>query len=93
MNAPRSRPPMPLKAAAPPCVRFLTEMDLALGAATLAVNRAGASSLAELAAMRVPAILIPYPYATDDHQFHNARALVRNGAARLITQRPPLRKV
>jgi UDP-N-acetylglucosamine--N-acetylmuramyl-(pentapeptide) pyrophosphoryl-undecaprenol N-acetylglucosamine transferase len=65
---------------------FLTEMDLALGAATLAVNRAGASSLAELAAMRVPAILVPYPYATDDHQFHNARALVRNGAARLITQ-------
>jgi UDP-N-acetylglucosamine--N-acetylmuramyl-(pentapeptide) pyrophosphoryl-undecaprenol N-acetylglucosamine transferase len=65
---------------------FLTEMDLALGAATLAINRAGASSLAELSAMKLPAILVPYPYATDDHQFHNARALVRNGAARLITQ-------
>jgi UDP-N-acetylglucosamine--N-acetylmuramyl-(pentapeptide) pyrophosphoryl-undecaprenol N-acetylglucosamine transferase len=65
---------------------FLTEMDLALGAATLAVNRAGASSLAELAAMRVPALLIPYPHATDNHQYHNARALVDSGAARLLDQ-------
>jgi UDP-N-acetylglucosamine--N-acetylmuramyl-(pentapeptide) pyrophosphoryl-undecaprenol N-acetylglucosamine transferase len=65
---------------------FLTEMELALGAATIAVNRAGASSLAELAAVRVPAILIPYPHATDDHQLYNARALVQSGAARLLVQ-------
>jgi UDP-N-acetylglucosamine--N-acetylmuramyl-(pentapeptide) pyrophosphoryl-undecaprenol N-acetylglucosamine transferase len=63
---------------------FLTEMDLALNAATIAVSRSGASSLAEFAAMRVPAVLIPYPSATDDHQFHNARALVETGAARML---------
>ncbi len=63
---------------------FLTEMDLALNAATIAVSRSGASSLAEFAAMRVPAILIPYPAATDNHQFHNARAFVEKGAARML---------
>src|SRR6185295_4077124 len=65
---------------------FWPEMELALGAATVAVSRAGASSLAELAAMRVPAILIPYPAAADNHQFHNARAFVQAGAARMIEQ-------
>jgi UDP-N-acetylglucosamine--N-acetylmuramyl-(pentapeptide) pyrophosphoryl-undecaprenol N-acetylglucosamine transferase len=63
---------------------FLTEMELALNAATVAVSRSGASSLAEFAAMRLPAILIPFPAATDNHQFHNARALVETGAARML---------
>jgi UDP-N-acetylglucosamine--N-acetylmuramyl-(pentapeptide) pyrophosphoryl-undecaprenol N-acetylglucosamine transferase len=63
---------------------FLTEMDMALNAATVTVSRSGASSLAEFAAMRVPAILIPYPSATDNHQFHNARAFVERGAARML---------
>jgi len=72
-------------AKAPAVVRpFLTEMELALNAATVAVTRSGASSLAELAAMRLPAILIPYPHAADDHQFHNARAFVETGAARML---------
>ena len=66
---------------------FLTEMELALAAATVAVSRAGASSIAELAALRVPAILIPYPFAADVHQFHNARALVETGAARMVLQK------
>jgi UDP-N-acetylglucosamine--N-acetylmuramyl-(pentapeptide) pyrophosphoryl-undecaprenol N-acetylglucosamine transferase len=66
---------------------FFAEMDLALGAATAAVCRAGASSLAELAAMRVPAVLVPYPAATDNHQFHNARAFEATGAARLLEQK------
>jgi len=65
---------------------FLSEMEMALGAATAAISRAGASSLAELAAMRVPAVLIPYPTATDNHQFHNARALTDAGAALLLEQ-------
>jgi UDP-N-acetylglucosamine--N-acetylmuramyl-(pentapeptide) pyrophosphoryl-undecaprenol N-acetylglucosamine transferase len=65
---------------------FLTEMEHALGAATLCVCRAGASSIAELAAMRVPSILMPYPHAANDHQHHNARALERAGAARLLSQ-------
>jgi len=63
---------------------FLTEMELALNAATVAVSRSGGSSLAEFAALRVPSMLIPYPAATDDHQFHNARALVETGAARML---------
>lgn len=66
---------------------FLTEMELALGAATLVVSRAGASSLAEIAAMRVPAILVPLPTSADDHQAHNARAFADTGAARLLNQR------
>jgi UDP-N-acetylglucosamine--N-acetylmuramyl-(pentapeptide) pyrophosphoryl-undecaprenol N-acetylglucosamine transferase len=66
---------------------FFADMHLALGAATAAVCRAGASSLAELAAMRVPAVLIPYPTATDNHQFHNARAFEATGAARLLEQK------
>ena len=65
---------------------FFAEMELALGAAAAAVSRAGASSLAELAAMRVPAVLVPYPAATDNHQFHNARAFEATGAARLLEQ-------
>ena len=66
---------------------FFAEMDVALGAATAAVCRAGASSLAELAAMRVPAVLVPYPAAADNHQFHNARALEATGAAYLLEQK------
>ena len=65
---------------------FLTEMDLALGAATAAISRAGASSLAEFAALRLPAILIPYPAATDNHQYHNACAFAQSGAASLLEQ-------
>lgn len=65
---------------------FLTEMELAMDAANLAISRAGASSLAEIAAMRLPSILIPYPHAADNHQFHNARAFVETGAARMMLQ-------
>ena len=66
---------------------FLSEMEIALSGATVAISRAGASSLAELAAMRVPAILVPYPSATDNHQYFNARALVDVGAAALLEQK------
>jgi UDP-N-acetylglucosamine--N-acetylmuramyl-(pentapeptide) pyrophosphoryl-undecaprenol N-acetylglucosamine transferase len=65
---------------------FLSEMEFALGAATVAVSRAGASSQAELAAMRVPSVLIPYPRAADNHQFYNAWAFVESGAARMLEQ-------
>jgi UDP-N-acetylglucosamine:LPS N-acetylglucosamine transferase len=66
---------------------FFARMELALGAATAAICRAGASSLAELAAMRVPAVLVPYPAATDNHQFYNARAFEATGAVRLLEQK------
>ena len=65
---------------------FVSEMELALGAATVAISRAGASSLAELAAMLVPALLIPYPHAWGDHQSCNAGTLVQTGAARQMAQ-------
>ena len=66
---------------------FLAEMDLALGAATVAVSRAGASSRAEIAAMRLPSLLVPFPAAADNHQFFNARAFETTGAARLLEQK------
>lgn len=66
---------------------FLAGMDLALGAATVAVSRAGASSLAEIAAIQLPSLLVPFPAAADNHQFHNARAFETTGAARLIEQK------
>jgi UDP-N-acetylglucosamine--N-acetylmuramyl-(pentapeptide) pyrophosphoryl-undecaprenol N-acetylglucosamine transferase len=66
---------------------FLAEMDLALGAATIAISRAGASSLAEIAALRLPALLVPYPAAADNHQFFNAAAFEKTGAARLLEQK------
>lgn len=66
---------------------FLSEMDLALGAATACVSRAGASSLAEIAAMRLPSALVPLPTAADNHQFFNATAYVKSGAARLLEQK------
>jgi UDP-N-acetylglucosamine--N-acetylmuramyl-(pentapeptide) pyrophosphoryl-undecaprenol N-acetylglucosamine transferase len=65
---------------------FARRMDLVLGAASVAVSRAGASTLAELAAVKLPAVLIPYPAATDDHQRQNARAFEALGAARLLEQ-------
>ncbi len=65
---------------------FLTEMELAMGAATLALSRAGGSSMAELAAMRLPAILVPYPFAASNHQVHNACAFAETGAALLLSQ-------
>jgi UDP-N-acetylglucosamine--N-acetylmuramyl-(pentapeptide) pyrophosphoryl-undecaprenol N-acetylglucosamine transferase len=66
---------------------FFAGMELAMGAATAAVSRAGASSLAELAALRLPAVLVPYPAAMDNHQFYNARAFEETGAARLLEQK------
>jgi UDP-N-acetylglucosamine--N-acetylmuramyl-(pentapeptide) pyrophosphoryl-undecaprenol N-acetylglucosamine transferase len=65
---------------------FFDEMGVALAAADVALSRAGASSLAELAARRVPAVLIPYPTAADNHQHFNALAFVQSGAARMLEQ-------
>lgn len=66
---------------------FMAEMELALGAATAAISRAGASSLAELAALQLPALLVPYPWAADNHQLFNALEFVHSGAARMLAQK------
>jgi UDP-N-acetylglucosamine--N-acetylmuramyl-(pentapeptide) pyrophosphoryl-undecaprenol N-acetylglucosamine transferase len=64
---------------------YLDEMGLALAASDLVVARAGATSIAEITALGCPAVLVPYPFATDDHQTKNAQACVENGAAVLVT--------
>ena len=68
-------------------VRYLDDPRPAFAAADLVVARAGASTLAELAATGTPALLVPYPYATDDHQTENAAVVERAGAARVIADR------
>lgn len=59
---------------------YIYEMDKAYTAADLVVSRAGASTLAELSQIGKPAILVPYPFAADNHQEHNARAYEKEGA-------------
>ncbi len=66
---------------------FTHEVWLALAAADAAISRAGASTLAELTVLGVPAILLPYPYHRDRHQHANARVLVDAGAAVLVEDR------
>lgn len=66
-------------------VPYQNDMPAALAAADLVIYRAGAVGLAELAARGLPSILIPYPYAAEDHQTYNARVFVAAGAAKMIT--------
>ena len=66
---------------------FIHDMAAAYGAADLVVCRAGATTLAELAALAKPAILVPYPHAVGNHQELNARAFERAGAAEVILDR------
>lgn len=68
-------------------VPFLDRMELALAVADLAVARAGANTVHELAASGVPSILVPYPHATANHQEANARALERAGGAEVVLDR------
>lgn len=68
-------------------VPYLYNMPTALAMADVAIFRAGATGLAELTARGVPAILVPYPFAAENHQEFNARALVEAGAARMILNR------
>ena len=63
---------------------YIDDMGDVLAAADLVLSRAGASSIAEIAAVGVPSVLVPYPYATADHQTTNARFLVDAGAAVLF---------
>lgn len=65
---------------------FLTEMEFAYGASHLALCRSGASTIAELAAMKVPGVFIPYPYSADGHQEKNARMVEESGAGFMVLQ-------
>lgn len=65
-------------------VPFLTNMPAAFAAADLVICRSGAGAVSELAAAGKPSILVPFPFAADDHQSRNAEAMERGGAARLV---------
>lgn len=67
-------------------VAFLDDMPTAYAEADVAVCRAGALTVAELAAVGLPALLVPFPSAAEDHQAHNARLLTEAGAARMVRQ-------
>lgn len=66
---------------------YVYNMEDALAAADVVVCRAGATTIAEINAKGIPGILIPYPYAAENHQEYNARALEKAGAAILIKDR------
>jgi UDP-N-acetylglucosamine--N-acetylmuramyl-(pentapeptide) pyrophosphoryl-undecaprenol N-acetylglucosamine transferase len=68
-------------------VPFIDDMGAAYAGADLVVARAGAMTCAELTAIGLPAILVPYPHAADDHQRRNAEVLVAGGAAEMILDR------
>ncbi|MEX2328767.1 MAG: undecaprenyldiphospho-muramoylpentapeptide beta-N-acetylglucosaminyltransferase [Nitriliruptoraceae bacterium] len=68
-------------------VDFIDSMSDAYAAADVVVCRAGATSLAELSALGIPSVMIPYPHATADHQMENARALERAGGTVVIEDR------
>jgi len=65
-------------------VPFLHDMPAAYAEADLVISRSGAGAVNELAAAGKASLLVPFPYAADDHQRHNAEALARAGAARLV---------
>jgi UDP-N-acetylglucosamine--N-acetylmuramyl-(pentapeptide) pyrophosphoryl-undecaprenol N-acetylglucosamine transferase len=65
-------------------IGYLDRMELAYACADLVVSRAGATTIAEITACGLPALLIPYPYATRRHQEANARALQRAGGASVL---------
>ncbi len=66
---------------------YINDMERCLSAADLVVSRAGASSLSEIQALGKPAILMPSPNVAENHQYHNAMALVENDAAVMIEEK------
>ena len=66
------------------CTDFVSQMPLAYALADLVISRAGASSISELCLLGKPSILVPSPNLAEDHQTHNAMALVKKQAAVLV---------
>jgi UDP-N-acetylglucosamine--N-acetylmuramyl-(pentapeptide) pyrophosphoryl-undecaprenol N-acetylglucosamine transferase len=65
-------------------LEYIEDMGTMLAASDLVLARAGATSIAEITALGLPSVLVPYPYATDDHQTRNAMTAVDRGAAVLV---------
>jgi UDP-N-acetylglucosamine--N-acetylmuramyl-(pentapeptide) pyrophosphoryl-undecaprenol N-acetylglucosamine transferase len=68
-------------------------MNVLLSAADLVVSRAGAGAIAEIVRCRVPSILIPYPFAADNHQLHNARFLEVKGGGLVCKDEDLMKKL
>ena len=66
---------------------YINDMDRCLAAADIIICRAGASSLSEIQALGKPSILVPYPYAAENHQYYNAKTLADRDAAILIEEK------
>ncbi len=66
---------------------YIYNMDVVMAGADLVISRAGASTLCELTALGKPAILVPSPYVTDNHQEHNARAVEKGGGAQVVLEK------
>ena len=64
--------------------KFNPNVEMAYGWADLFIGRAGAMTISELSAIGLPSILIPFPYAMDNHQFYNARFIEEKGGAVII---------
>jgi UDP-N-acetylglucosamine--N-acetylmuramyl-(pentapeptide) pyrophosphoryl-undecaprenol N-acetylglucosamine transferase len=69
------------------CEAFIDDTLTAMQDADLLISRAGATTVAEIAALGIPSLLVPFPHAVDDHQTKNAQQLVENGAAWLVQQK------
>jgi UDP-N-acetylglucosamine--N-acetylmuramyl-(pentapeptide) pyrophosphoryl-undecaprenol N-acetylglucosamine transferase len=63
---------------------FIDDMGAAYAEADLVISRAGAGTIAEITALGIPSVLVPYPYAAHNHQMENARVLEKRGAARVV---------
>jgi len=74
-------------------VAFIHQMEQAYAAADLVVSRAGAIAIAEIVQVKKPAIFIPLPSAAEDHQTHNAKALVVKGAALMVKEKEAAEKL
>ena len=64
---------------------FINQMELAYAAADMVISRSGAMAIAELCVVKKPVLFVPYPFAAEDHQTVNAKALVNKQAAQMIT--------
>lgn len=67
--------------------QYIDNMDVCMAAADLVIGRAGASSLSEIEALGKASVLIPSPYVAENHQFHNAMALVNRNAAAVLEEK------
>ncbi|MDR1124143.1 MAG: UDP-N-acetylglucosamine--N-acetylmuramyl-(pentapeptide) pyrophosphoryl-undecaprenol N-acetylglucosamine transferase [Elusimicrobiota bacterium] len=71
-------------------IAYSEDIHALMKAAHLVISRAGASSAAEIISLKKPSVLVPYPYASDNHQYYNAKVLADRGCAALVEDGPDL---